>query len=525
MKKNKLSNLFYIVFSILFYILLINDLRLKLTTECITSNKYYIYFTIAAIIIFIVMCGLVIIIKKSNKKEHIIFAILASVLGAFYLFLSPMFTGSDEHNHYYRIYEITEGKMISTIHNKDGKLIIGSKLPSSLYLAFSDDNKEYIDRNIFIKYYDQKKMMQKKLNKEKTEDYGSVFVKEYNNTALYSPLQYIPEVIGFSIGKTLNLGPFYLGILGRLFNLLFFILICTYFLKKLPKYKKFAMVVLLSPTVLCSATTLSADGFTIAIIFGFISYILYNINEKRSLTKKDRTIYIVLSILIASCKIVYLPLIALLLLLLSKEKYKSKKDKIIFTCICLLIGTIIGLVWIKITDRFFDVYYLNTAIQKENIIRKPFWYITVLLKTYISKFSHLLFNIFGGTDLYHGQLDVYNIVSVMYLLVAGCAFFYEKNNDKNSKLKNLYISSIILIIIILISTAIYIQCTANFIGINNSIIEVLQGRYFVPLVLCMLFFDNGIIKLNFSDKNNTIIKSVLMINYFVLLQMIVHFII
>lgn len=526
---NKIKNNgIYILFSFLFYLLMILDLKNKLDEYGINSYKYYVLLILVSLIIGIALLVAIKIIFKKNVPEHKLFLIFATILGVFFLFLSPLFTGSDEHNHYYRIYEVTEGKFISEIHKKEEKNVIGSKMPSSLYLTFSDGQKEYVDRNKTIRYYDEKKMIKQKLNSNNKEYYGSVYVKEYNNTALYSPIQYTPEIIGFMIGKILNLGPFFIGYLGRIFNLLFYIGICTYFIKKIPKYKKTALVILLSPTALYSATTLTADGFTIALVFGFISMIMYNLKTEKVLSIKEKILYFILVILIASCKIVYLPMI-LLLLLLPNKCFKSNKDKYIFMIICMIVSCIVGLLWIKITNRYFEIYYVNTAIQKENILKHPIWYIGVLLRTYMTQFTGLLFNIFGGGDLYHGQLKVYSIISILYIILFSKTYISEKetkNSKKISLFQQLLLVFIILGIITLISTAIYVQCTANTIRIDNPTIGGLQGRYFLPLVIILLLFNKSkIISIKSEDNNLSLMKKVLLINWFIMIQMFTQFII
>ena len=155
------------------------------------------------------------IVKKKKLKIDGIFPIVGIVIGLMYLVASPLFTGSDEHNHYYRIYEITEGNLITPVQKDD---TVGGKLPKSLYETFINKEKDSINRNAKIKYSDEVSMVKYKLNKNTEIQYGTEYATEYSNTALYCPIQYLPQIIGFMIGKIFNLGPFFLGILGRLFN-------------------------------------------------------------------------------------------------------------------------------------------------------------------------------------------------------------------------------------------------------------------------------------------------------------------
>lgn len=517
---------YYIICIVLFLLLSIYDLKLKLSNNLIVSNLYIMLLIMIGIIISTVFLVIINIKKKKNIKIDIIFPVLGIIIGLMYLIGSPLFTGSDEHNHYYRIYEITEGNLITPVQ-KDNT--VGGKLPKSLYETFTNKEKNSVNYNTKIKYSDEVSMSKNKLNNKEKIQYGKEYATEYSNTALYCPIQYLPQIIGFMIGKLLKLNPFFLGIVGRLFNLLFYVIICTYFIRKLPRLKTFAALVLLSPTLISNATTLSADAFTNALIFGFLTLIIYNRYNKTKLNRKNKVLFLLLSILLASCKIVYLPFV-LLLLLLPKENFKDKKSQILFSVMCIISSAIVGITWLHFTDPYFNAYYINTNLQKQRILNNILGYFVVVMRTYFQYFTSLLFNLFAGNNMYHSQLPVYNFLSVSYLLLVIFSFFIKEENKKYeisnlSWKQNVFIILIMLVILALLTTAIYIQCTATFIAIDNPTVEGLQGRYYLALVLCTLLIAN---KKNISfkiDTNELFIDSSLIIHIFILLQMFVCFVI
>lgn len=63
-------------------------------------------------------------------------------------------------------------------------------------------------------------------------------------------MSYLPHTIGFIIAKFLALSPFLIGMIGRLFNLMAYIVLGYYALKILPKYKMFYFVILMSPNLI-----------------------------------------------------------------------------------------------------------------------------------------------------------------------------------------------------------------------------------------------------------------------------------
>ena len=252
-----------IVFLMCFYDLKYNIEDLGMKFSILGNGRFYL---IACLILFLLYIGIVLLIRKkfiNDNNIHWWFLFLSLFLVLLYLFLAPFFTGSDEHNHFYRVYEISSGTLITP-----SKTIIGSELPKSLNDTFLKGG----GTNIDIKYNKISSMKKVKLNSEKTMQYGESWDNQYNNTALYSPLQYLPHVLGLKIGTLFTNSVYYLGIFSRFFNLLFYSLIGTFALKILPKNKLFVSLILLSPVMLQCASTLSADAFTLSMVVLFISY-------------------------------------------------------------------------------------------------------------------------------------------------------------------------------------------------------------------------------------------------------------
>ena len=412
-----------------------------------------------------------------------------------------MFTGSDEHNHYYRIYEITDGHFITETANG----YVGGKLPVSLKETFATGS----GNNTTIKYKNIKDMRNIKLNKENKAQYGNDYTDFYENTALYSPIQYIPHVIGFSIGKALDLNPYWIGILGRIFNLIFYALLGFLALKIVPKAKMFLMMILLSPNMLQCATTLSADAFTNVIFLLLIALIFRVIYKEEKISRFEEGALFLLSIFIALCKIVYLPAV-FLILLISKDKFKNKKtEKYLFCILTILVASILSMLWMNTTDKIFEIAYKPAELQKQFILHNIFEYFIVVVRTYL-KYGFKYFECLAvGTTMYHGQLEIPTLLSLFYNVVLVLILFSDKEKYANKISQILFSSFIALSIIALISTAIYLQCTAKAFSIAYPVIEGIQGRYFVPILFLIPYIFN--LKL-FKTKNN---NNYLLINVFI----------
>ena len=505
--KNKF-NITLIVCVSLFFLINLYDLHYKLE-QYPTINKTLVLFIVISMLLGILIMFLSRKIKIDNEKIPIIFIILASSLGICYLCLSPLFSGSDEHNHFYRIYEISD--TILKTPTKNNK--VGSKLPDSLRQAFivtGADNQK-------IKYNSIPKMFKIKLNKKDRVQYGNEWYDDYANTALYSPITYLPCIMGFTIGKVFNFGPFFIGMIGRLFNLLCYILLGYFALKIVPKFKMFYLLILISPNMLQCATTLSADAFTNIIFLLLIAYILnINLNVKET-TIKDKIIIATLSLVISLCKIVYLPVV--LLTFINSNK-KIKKEKIWFNILVLVISAIVSLLWIKSTNNIFEISYDKSFLQRQYIIHNLFSYFVICIRTFAVSGAEYIECLFVGTRMYHSQLPMPTIVSYAYVIVVILGLLKEKGKSINIHIRYLIVA-ICLVITVLIITAIYVQHTAQFNSVAAKVISGVQGRYFIPIIMLLPFAINyKCLKIN----ENNILKIALSINLITYFYMITWFV-
>lgn len=315
--KHKLLWGVYIIFIISISLLYYSNLQAtkqklfsdSIQKEIIVSVIYFFYCFLTAGVLAILIKVIIL-----NKKLEIYkkFFFIALVIGVTNMVMIPFINGADEYEHFCRAYEISEGNFITKI--EDGN--IGSILPSSI-------KEVEISTRSNVKYIDLEEVISKELDKDVVEKYKN----DYVNISLYSPIQYIPQVIGISIAKFLNLNLYFVGMFGRLFGFLFWIIVTTYAIKIIPRKKVFFSIALLSPICIGYATTLSGDTMLNSVVVLFLAYLYKFRNEKKILLKKDYIILLILSCIIALCKLVYIPIV-LLIFTLPKECLKEKKRKI-----------------------------------------------------------------------------------------------------------------------------------------------------------------------------------------------------
>ena len=280
-KKEKYLYLFFCIIFLVVNILFLNNYIPKGTVLNFSSNEIKIISFITVILEIILCSGIYFLYKKNIRLEKI-FLFVAIPLGLFFLILIPVGQSPDDNTHLERIYEISKGHLVSSKNGRD--------LPEDINKILTSDksNKNY--DNII------KNIQKKNSNKE------SHYL--FANTALYSFICYVPQTVGVLVGKLINASILLTAYLGRLFNLIVFILLIYLSIKYIPFCKEFILLISLLPITLQEAVSLSPDCITISSIILLISYTLYLTYKKDKISKKDFIIESILCIVISLCKIV-----------------------------------------------------------------------------------------------------------------------------------------------------------------------------------------------------------------------------
>lgn len=405
--------------------------------------------------------------KKSNMKLENLYLLMIIPIGILYLILFPLNTIPDENTHFMRIYEISEGHLISKIDKKTKSQ--GRYFDKKIYesVMSSKDYKSTL-KNISIRKSNQKEFY------------------HFSNTALYSFVCYIPQVLGLLVGKLLNLPLLLQAYLARLFNFIVFIILTYMALKIMPIKKDTLFLILFFPLVIQEAISLSPDALTIGITFLLISYVLYLKNERvKKITKMETIILSILTIVLSLCKIVYLP-ICFILFLLPCQKFKNNKNKIITLSIILLIAIISNLVWLKISSGFLPSgeNAINSSEQLKYVFSNIARYMKIMFSTYSKEYHSYIFNSFGSS-LGCFEIEMYELYLIPLLLIFMFSLFVnnEKVSNKTSLnvVENIFILCIVFSVIMLISTSLYLQWTP----VGSNTILGIQGRYFIPLYILL----------------------------------------
>jgi len=417
------------------------------------------------------------------KNPGATFLLLSVSFGVLFVFLIPPFQAPDELAHFYRSYQISDLHINADFVTIKNDRVYGGYLPKSVHedeVALRGN----ISGNPSGKFKPglYKAFIGHPLDKKDKQFVGFV------GSAIYSPAPYIPQATGIFLGELFDLSPLVLTWLGRLFNLTAWIA-CVYVAIRIIPLAKWALVALaLNPLSLFLAASLSADASTIGSIFIFVSLLLKYKQRGTRLSRKEIAILTTVVCLIPLFKPTSL-IVCLLVFILPVKAFKNLKNYLIFCLGSLFLATIITLLWnlsvADIIESAGNVMQPGLGVsaheQTKFIFTHPLKYMYALFNTYIDpvgpSYGDAVLHSFNGTL---GWLDTnipqWTILLHFTVVLAALVYQFGRGVIISAKQK-IFIIGVSVATSIAMITALYVGYTK----VGASIIQGLQGRYFIPL--------------------------------------------
>lgn len=461
-----------------------NDETLVFTDMYESNVRKKIFAVIMCLMIVCITTVAWLIFLRPNMKIENMFLLIALVTYVFFFVAMPTFKNHDEYYHWLRAYEISQGNLVTPIENK----VQGSKMPDGISEIATSN---WID----IRYSTMKETSSIRLNRENPGVLNS------ETAAVYSCVQYFPQSAGIFVGRLFTDRALYLTYFGRFFNMIISIVILYIAIKITPFGKRILLVAAMLPIAIEGFTSLSPDALTISISFLFIAYILKISfsNDIEKITTKHKVIILAMSVVIALCKIVYIPLVGLTLLI-PKEKFNNKR-KMITIIVIGIIAVAVNLCWLYFSSRYLATFREgDSKIQVMLALKNPIQYVQNMMHTVNINSNSYLMSLYGS-ELGWGELvKVHYIVPFTMILLHIVAVITDDDiKGKFKKSQLFWLGSIFLTIVVLIFTSLYVQWTM----IGKESIAGVQGRYFLPILPLFLIGIASAVKVKslYNEKN------------------------
>lgn len=432
-----------------------------------------------AAVLFILACILILLIPLFTKLPiEKAFIIIWIVFGVQYLFSGTLFRAPDEEHHFFRAYEVSYCHAVSDVDELTGAG--GRALPLDVDITLLEKSwQSFSDHN----------------DMESSDTY--VF-KKFSNTSLYSPISYLPQATGIFIARHITNNVAVIAYAGRIANWICITVLLYISMLVIPAGKEIIALVALMPMNLFESTSLAPDGMAVAVSILMVSYVLnLRYSQKTELKFYQIGALYILAWAISLLKIVYLPL-CLLYFLIPSERFGKPRNKFIHLLIMAILAAGSNLWWLLISKKFLVTGNTNAAAQLEFILHNPLSYIMVLFRTVFFGGAGWV-NAMIGSSL--AELNVGTVGFFVSLYICAIAIKYARHGETIQK-KHLPESGlfafVIFSIVILTFTSLYLQWTPPY----NSVVNGVQGRYFIPLMLPLYFVFHNTSSLISSQKQD-----------------------
>ena len=466
-----------------------NDYTLQLPPNNIFANITYIITIIFTILFYFVFQ----LFETKNIKLQNLYLILVIPLSIMYCIANPLGKIPDEEQHVRKAMAISKGVFLS--HTDENGIPVD---------MFNSKVNELVTRS--VTNYEQ---AWSRITAPETD----VEIPLKYTMANYAPICHLPQAFGIFITRLFGAGISVQCYAARVTNMALAIYLMYLAIKYVPLKKSVVFFLGLLPLTIQEFASMSSDALAISSCIFYISYIFYlkYDDNKKEINKKDIIILAITSVVVSLCKIVYVPL-CLLLFILPKEKFTSKKVKHIITSSIFIFAILLNIIWLVYSSGLLGETNpgVNSSKQVKYILTHPLSYCLILFRT-----IHIFFQTFVISLCGEG-LGNYNVqASVLFVLpcfvIFAFLFFINDDTDKKKidvKSKLIYLF-VFVSIVVLIYTSLYVAWTSY----KRPIILGVQSRYFLPIIILMAFIlDNKKIILTSKMENKYLASFMLFFN-------------
>lgn len=351
------------------------------------SRNTILTFIIVAITFFSVMLSAKIYFEKIKIDEMFAFKLIIPIITILFVMAMPIFRSHDEDAHWLRIYDISLGNFFTSteyghLFQEGATNYPAAKLPRAV-------------STVLDKAYDgssTKEIFDVKIDEDDEVIYA------LPTTAIYSPTQYLPQALGVFIARMFTDRPIIMAYAARFMNVIVSFTALYFAIKLMPFGKKILLVAMSIPIALEGFTSLSPDGMTISFSFLFIAYILNLCFKKKNerFTWKQGITVTILGVILALCKIVYLPLVGLVLIL-PKTKFTSRKKQAITIAIIMCVAIIANLMWLSYSTNYLAEYEEGRPVdQLTKLLSNPIKYLETVIYSIDLNGAKYFLSMFGG---------------------------------------------------------------------------------------------------------------------------------
>ncbi len=311
---------------------------------------------------------------------------------------------------------------------------------------------------------------------------------------------YIPQAVGFTIGRLMGVGMMPMLQLARILTYGLFAAVVYVSIRSLPFGKRIYLILAMTPTVFVQTVSITRDAMILAMCFFIIAKTLQLAYREEKVKWQEWAVLLAVSVLLAPCKMVYLPVSFFWLLILYRHYIRGKKlhwGKLLTRTAILMVpilcffvlsnyGTILGLFQAEKESVYgtpgYTFGYLLTHIPET---------IFLFANTMRTELGFYLNNAIQLWEIKLGSSDSITLLVMVLFVIESC--YVCENRKKVNLPERLFFFVVSLGVFVLVSLA-----SMQWTPLDSDVIVWFQGRYLTPVfpLLCMSFINNKTVRIS-----------------------------
>lgn len=437
-------------------------------------------------------------LKAFCQNPALVFIVLAGIFGALSIYTQPPMAANDEVAHFARAYEVSHGRLISSIlPNKALGYTVPDAIPAmdrlNTWNNYGKPDPERLHTGIDT-------FRHISIRQTARSDFS------FSNTAQYSAFAYLPQALAITFSRLCNFSILTTLYLTRWVVLACFLVLVGTAIWITPTKKWLFTAVGLLPICIQAAASASIDALVIGSMALFAACFLRVYSTKKLRLQVYRwsipatPVFALLAAYVGLAKAPYY-LVFPILAFLPSTVFKSRAHKIRFLVYTLALPFLLLYAWNVALSLHGSAEAQRVSISAAHIyppstitgiryLLHPAYTIKLFYYTYIDQLTlhqetpnFIFMGIFGIFLSYHLTAPIWYAFTVAFTLFVGY-FMTDKQSIAFGRYFRVLLFAMIALCCLLISLSMYFYTSST----GQSFINGIQGRYFIPLLIFGLFF-------------------------------------
>lgn len=454
---------------------------------------FYIWVLRLGILFLILLAG---VLWLWGKRPFWLFPTVVVILGIFYMAVLPPFSAPDEARHFVSAYRLSSELM--------GRQAVVDK---EFAVSASLEERKAMEKGgrVLVREGDGRKEPYAQVERASyglvlselfTEDHSKGVTVRPEVFVRTTPVVYLPQALGITVARLLHLGYIPLIYLGRLFNLAAFAGLSWLAERLMPFRKEVLMAVSLLPMSLHLAASLSYDAVLIGLSMVFVAWCFYLAYEKKRVGTADVVILGLLLVLLEPCKVVYLPLAGICLLIPaakfgSRRRYWISVASVVAVLVLsvFLLNHVVLSGWMQDGENAISWQGGAAGYTLSDILKRPYRAFLVCYETFATQLDYYQATMLGG---YLGNLDPDLYVPYFGLILLWVVLILSAVRQAGEPVfmkagQKVFIGFLLILSVGLVFFSMLLGWTPK----GFTYITGIQGRYFLPLLPLFLYLLCG----------------------------------